>query len=168
MASFVRVSTKSTTQCIAPLAPIPIHGNDCLRNHAISLVRSELRAISDLHADRFLCTVESGFGQNKDVAKGEDLLDLCESTPICNESECKLYCVLNAVQWLRWIPSLRLGWSQLSGACYPSRGHRWIWEGETFCEHQPVWILRGGKQVSLSGSQLNVYRICFNWFRGIK
>jgi hypothetical protein len=52
--------------------------------------------------------IESGFGRSNHVAKGKDLLKLRESTPISNESECKLHCVLNEVAALTTIFAIGL------------------------------------------------------------
>jgi hypothetical protein len=49
-----------TVYCIAPLALTPVHGNDCLRNQAIS--PGETGVVShfgNLRADRFVCTVKA-------------------------------------------------------------------------------------------------------------
>jgi hypothetical protein len=52
-----------TVHCIAPLALTPIHGNDCLRNHAISPGETGVVShLGNLGAGRLFCMVKSGFG----------------------------------------------------------------------------------------------------------
>jgi hypothetical protein len=54
------------------------------------------RSLPD-EARSFLCTAKSGFGRSNDIAKDEDLLELCESTPFVMRANANY-----TASWTEW------------------------------------------------------------------